>query len=86
MLRLGDLLFAPLVQLHAQMLQEAVQRLQNEGLGVSGRADETEEIECALLAFKTLRYLMLYGFTDPSARAEPKVRLTLIPLTLCCHC
>ncbi|GJN91530.1 hypothetical protein Rhopal_004553-T1 [Rhodotorula paludigena] len=72
MLRLGDLLFAPLVQLHAQMLQEAVHRLQAEGLGVTGRADETEEIECALLAFKTLRYLMLYGFTDPSARAEPK--------------
>ncbi|BGP12651.1 hypothetical protein JCM10213v2_000568 [Rhodosporidiobolus nylandii] len=70
MLRLSDLLFGPLVQLHAQLLGQAVQRLQAEGLASGG--EEVEELEAAVLAFKALRYLLLYGFGDPSSKAEPK--------------
>ncbi|GAA5891120.1 hypothetical protein JCM6882_006430 [Rhodosporidiobolus microsporus] len=69
--RLANMLFAPLVQLHGQMLQQAVAKLQSEGLA-GGAQGETEEMECALLAFKALRYLLLYGFGDPSLNAEPK--------------
>ncbi|GAA6004411.1 hypothetical protein JCM10207_000715 [Rhodosporidiobolus poonsookiae] len=70
MLRLADMLFVPLVQLHAQILQQAVQRIQAEGL--ASAPGEVEEMECALLAFKTLRYLVLYGYADPSTNPDPK--------------
>ncbi|GAA5826975.1 hypothetical protein JCM11251_002187 [Rhodosporidiobolus azoricus] len=69
--RLANMLFTPLVQLHAQMLQQAVARLRSDGLN-GGVPGETEEMDCALLAFKGLRYLLLYGFGDPSLNAEPK--------------
>ncbi|TNY19776.1 armadillo-type protein [Rhodotorula diobovata] len=73
MLRLADILFAPLRQLHAQVLQQAVQRIQAEGLAPVGEsAGQVDEMECALLAFKSLRYLLLYGYSDPSARDEPR--------------
>ncbi|GAA5857039.1 hypothetical protein JCM8547_007927 [Rhodosporidiobolus lusitaniae] len=75
MLRLAEMLFSPLVELHGRVLGEAVQRLQSEGLA-GGAAGEAEEMECALLAFKTLRYLLLYGFGDPSLKQEPKTFFT----------
>ncbi|GAA5932542.1 hypothetical protein JCM3775_005950 [Rhodotorula graminis] len=77
MLRLADILFAPLRQLHAEILQQAVQRIHAEGLTPPASTGESsvpqiDEMECALLAFKSLRYLLLYGYGDPSARDEPK--------------
>ncbi|GAA5972295.1 hypothetical protein JCM11641_002396 [Rhodosporidiobolus odoratus] len=70
MLRLTDLLFAPLVQLHGQVLNQAVQRLQGEGM--SEAHEDAEEMEAAVLAFKTLRYLLMYGFGDPSSKQDAK--------------
>ncbi|BGP36629.1 hypothetical protein JCM10449v2_000530 [Rhodotorula kratochvilovae] len=74
MLRLGDILFATLRQLHAQILQQAVQRLQVEGLAPPEQAQvgDVDEMECALLAFKSLRYLLLYGYADSSLNDEPR--------------
>ncbi|GAA6047821.1 hypothetical protein JCM3770_004659 [Rhodotorula araucariae] len=74
MLRLADILFTSLRQLHSQILQQAVQRLQTEGLSPPqpAAAGEVDEMECALLAFKSLRYLLLYGYVDPSLQEDPK--------------
>ncbi|GAA6036573.1 hypothetical protein JCM8097_001232 [Rhodosporidiobolus ruineniae] len=71
MIRLADMLFSSLVQLHGQVLTQAVAQLQSEGLA-AGAAGEPEQLECALLAFKSLRFLMLYGYGDPSLKQEPK--------------
>ncbi|CEQ38881.1 SPOSA6832_00361, partial [Sporobolomyces salmonicolor] len=71
MMKVAEMLFSTLRELHERVLQQAVARLQREGLA-EGAAEETEEIECALLAFKTLRYLLIYGFGDPSANETAK--------------
>jgi hypothetical protein len=80
MIRLADMLFSPLVELHNQVLGQAVAKLQSEGL--AGTQGGEEEIEAALLAFKTLRYLLLYGYGDPSLNNEPKVRIRPIALDI----
>ncbi|BGP21505.1 hypothetical protein JCM10295v2_000380 [Rhodotorula toruloides] len=73
MMRLADMLFSPLRQLHEQVLQQAVQRLQAEGLAVNSNvAGVPEEIESAMLAFKSLQYLLLYGCTDSHMAAEAR--------------
>lgn len=79
MIRLADMLFSPLVELHNQVLGQAVAKLQSEGL--QGPQGGEEELEAALLAFKTLRYLLLYGYGDPSLKLEPKVWSFLPVLT-----
>ncbi|GAA5889895.1 hypothetical protein JCM5296_003642 [Sporobolomyces johnsonii] len=71
MMKVAEMLFSTLRELHERVLQQAVERLQREGLA-GGATEETEEIECALIAFKTLRYLLIYGFGDPSANDTAK--------------
>ncbi|KAJ8297055.1 Importin-11 [Rhodotorula toruloides] len=77
MMRLAEMLFSPLRQLHEQVLQQAVQRLQAEGLATSeSDVGVPEEIESAMLAFKTLQYLLLYGCTDSHMAAEARAFFT----------
>ncbi|BGP28678.1 hypothetical protein JCM10296v2_000414 [Rhodotorula toruloides] len=73
MMRLAEMLFSPVRQLHEQVLQQAVQRLQAEGLAASANdAGVPEEIESAMLASKTLQYLLLYGCTESHMAAEAR--------------
>ncbi|PRQ76874.1 Armadillo-type fold [Rhodotorula toruloides] len=73
MMRLAEMLFSSLRQLYEQVLQQAVQRLQAEGLAASeSDVGAPEEIESAMLAFKTLQYLLLYGCTDSHMAAEAR--------------
>jgi hypothetical protein len=65
MKKLTELLFTPLVNVHSSLLSKAIERLQRDGLG--GEQLEIEEIECALLAFKSLRFLTIYGDSNPSS-------------------
>ncbi|GAA6025975.1 hypothetical protein JCM11491_006406 [Sporobolomyces phaffii] len=66
MKKLTQLLFEPLVAVHASVLSRAVERLQRQGLTESQGGDEVEEVECALLAFKSLRFLTIYGDSNPA--------------------
>ncbi|GAA5940300.1 karyopherin KAP120 [Sporobolomyces koalae] len=98
MKKLTELLFTPLVNLHASILSQAVERLQRDGLG--GEQHDVEEIECALLAFKCLRFLTVYGDQNPAQNTAIKaffvstlstftsiltLRLSLFPATAPIH-
>lgn len=80
MSQLAQYLFNPLRNLHATILASAVERLKRDGFSTVPGEDaggETEEIECALLTFKCLRYLIIYGYRDPSEDEE--VRVSFLP-------
>ncbi|GAA5831223.1 hypothetical protein JCM3766R1_002972 [Sporobolomyces carnicolor] len=68
MKKLTELLFSPLADLHGSILARAIEKLQTEGFGTGGNTppDGVEEIECALLAFKCLRFLSIYGDSNPA--------------------
>ncbi|BGP52842.1 hypothetical protein JCM8202v2_000399 [Rhodotorula sphaerocarpa] len=69
MMRFAEILFSPLRQVHTELLQRAVQGLQAEtGSSQEGSSDIWES---ALLAFRTLRFLVMYGFRDPNLAGEP---------------
>lgn len=72
MMRFAEILFSPLRQVHTELLQRAVQGLQAET--GSGQEGSSEIWESALLAFRTLRFLVMYGFRDPNLAGEPTVR------------
>ncbi|ORY75687.1 armadillo-type protein [Leucosporidium creatinivorum] len=64
MAQVAQMTFPTLRQLHEQTLAAAVDKFQKQGLG--GEKEEVEEIELALLGFKALSKLLVYGFKNPS--------------------
>ncbi|GAA5896429.1 karyopherin KAP120 [Sporobolomyces salmoneus] len=73
MKKLTELLFSPLVNVHESILSKAIERLQRDGLSTGGdQGLQVEEIECALLAFKCLRFLTIYG--DPNPAQNPTIK------------
>ena len=79
MKKLTELLFSPLANVHGSILARAIEKLQTEGFGTGGNTppDGVEEIECALLAFKCLRFLSIYGDSNPAQNPTIKVRNSL---------
>lgn len=71
MAQVAQMTFATLRQLHEQMLAAAVDKFHKQGLG--GEKEEVEEVELALLGFKALSKLLVYGFKDPSQEEMVKV-------------
>ncbi|KAK4055221.1 hypothetical protein OIV83_000501 [Microbotryomycetes sp. JL201] len=63
MAQVTAIFFPMLRQLHEQMLEATVTKLQRDGL--AAQEQEIEEIELALLSFKSLWKLVLYGYKDP---------------------
>ncbi|POY71320.1 hypothetical protein BMF94_5632 [Rhodotorula taiwanensis] len=69
MMRFADILFSPLAEVHAKLLQRAVQDLQS--TASTSQDDGVDTFESALLAMRTLRFLIMYGFKDPNLSGEP---------------
>ncbi|GAA5950880.1 hypothetical protein JCM3765_004618 [Sporobolomyces pararoseus] len=69
MKKLTELVFNPLVRIHQSILTKSVQKLQTDGLVVVGGGvhQEIEEIECSLLSFKCLKFLTIYGDSNPAS-------------------
>ncbi|KAM0793458.1 hypothetical protein ACM66B_000901 [Microbotryomycetes sp. NB124-2] len=63
MAQVTAIFFPILRQLHEQMLEATVSKLQREGLNT--QEQEIEEVELALLSFKSLWKMVLYGFREP---------------------
>lgn len=70
MANLCSTLFPTLRELHERVLSMAVEKMGRDGLYVR---EETEDMELALLSFKCLSKLVIYGFPDASANEEGKV-------------
>jgi hypothetical protein len=68
---LGAILFPTLRQLHEQVLAAAVDKLRTQGLTTG---EDIEDVELALLSFKSLAKLIVYGFKDASIDDAAKVR------------
>ncbi|GAA5872418.1 hypothetical protein JCM16303_004510 [Sporobolomyces ruberrimus] len=66
MKKITELAFSPLVVVHESLLARSVERIQRDGLITQGGGADVEEIECALLAFKCLRFLTIYGDSNPA--------------------
>ena len=71
MMRFAEILFTPLAQIHAELLRRAVQQLQTEAS--TSQEAGIDPFESPLLAFRTLRFLLMYGFKDPDLAGEPTV-------------
>ena len=71
MMRFAEILFTPLAQIHAELLRRAVQQLQAEAS--TSQDAGVDPFESPLLAFRTLRFLIMYGFKDPDLAGEPAV-------------
>ncbi|GAA5866359.1 hypothetical protein JCM3774_006631 [Rhodotorula dairenensis] len=69
MMRFAEILFAPLRQVHAELLQRAVQQLQTDAS--TSQDAGIDVFESPLLALRTLRFLVMYGFKDPNLAGEP---------------
>ncbi|TKA55315.1 hypothetical protein B0A53_02239 [Rhodotorula sp. CCFEE 5036] len=69
MMRFAEILFTPLAQIHAELLRRAVQQLQTEAS--TSQEAGIDPFESPLLAFRTLRFLLMYGFKDPDLAGEP---------------
>ncbi|GAA5991993.1 hypothetical protein JCM10908_000686 [Rhodotorula pacifica] len=69
MMRLTEVLFSPLRQIHTELLQRGVQQLQTNAS--TSQDTQIDAFESALLAFRTLRFLVMYGFKDPNLAGEP---------------
>ncbi|KAK4057588.1 hypothetical protein OIO90_001233 [Microbotryomycetes sp. JL221] len=61
--QMTNLFFPILKQLHQQMLNMTINKLQQHGFNYEEQ--EIEEIELSLLAFKSLSKMILYGFKEP---------------------
>lgn len=71
MAKIGGILFPTLYQLHGTLLESCVRELRD------GREGEVMDIELALVAFKILSKLLIYGFKDPSQDEGARVCLSL---------
>lgn len=78
MMRFAEVLFTPLTQIHAELLRRAVQQLQTEAS--TSQEAGIDPFESPLLAFRTLRFLVMYGFKDPDLAGEPSVSEVAAPL------
>lgn len=70
MYKVGEAFFPTLKELHERMMNAAVEKMGREGLA---GGEEIEEMELALLAFKSLSKLLVYGFKDASESEVVKV-------------
>lgn len=68
----ASMVFPTLRELHEKVLGTAVEKIRREG--TRGGSD-IEEMELALIAFKCLSKLTIYGFKDPSLDDGAKVSL-----------
>ena len=73
MAQLTALFFPTLRQIHEHMLASGIERIQRHDLGEQD--NETEELELALLAFKSLWKMVLYGYREPHKEPTARVRL-----------
>ena len=71
----GNILFPTLRDIYQHLLQIAVGKLETEGIGP---VDEVDELEIALLSFKCLSKLTVYGCGDASEDPTARVR-SLLP-------
>lgn len=70
MIKIGEEFFSTLRELHERMLNGTVEEMRREGLA---GGEEIEEMELALLAFKSLSKLLVYGTKDASEDEAVKV-------------
>lgn len=70
-----EILFPTVQQLHEQTLKAATDSLRSQGL--QSAPHDIEYIELALLAFKSLSKMLVYGFRDPSEAESTKVSFCL---------
>jgi hypothetical protein len=71
MFKVAETLFPTVRELHERMLSGAVDKLRKDGFA---GGEEVEDIELALVAFKTLSKLLVYGFQHPDQQDMSKVR------------
>ncbi|KAM0755992.1 ARM repeat-containing protein [Meredithblackwellia eburnea MCA 4105] len=82
----GGQLFPALKEVYERILRDAAEKLESQGLngvgGAQGNAEEVEDLELAVLAFKCLAKLVVFAYADASADEVAKAFFTSTPATL----
>lgn len=78
-------MFPLLTEIHAQLLANAIDRLEMHGLSVmrsqTGEGD-VEDLELLLLCFRSISTIMIYGFQNSSLDPLARVSSTFFSLTV----